>query len=847
MLPVLGAISALTQKIPNKVSVSYGEQTLTYSEFWGFANRVASALKSEGVNEGDFVAIICERSEFLPSYLVGVLLAGAAYVPIDPQYPLERQFYVLNDCKPKIAICSEESASFLAGHGVMCLTHDNIESASSTFSPAQEINHESLAYLIYTSGSTGDPKGVEISRANMTNFLASMATTPGMAIDDTLLSVTTISFDIHVLEIFLPLLCGGHLVIASGTEAKDGKALFDLIDKHKVSLLQATPVTWKLLRTVNESRKIPLKALVGGEALDKHLAGWMCGTFSEVWNMYGPTETTVWSTCTKVIDSESDISIGTAIANTDIAIVNEDLSPLQQGETGELLIGGLGVAKGYHKKPDLTAERFVQFQQDESGPECFYRTGDLAKMDDDGKLYCMGRLDFQVKINGFRIELGEIEFQLEKIPLIKQAVASVEGGDQLIAFISVEGEIDHPEIRNQLRHFLPSHMVPREIIEIDNFPLTPNNKLDRKALVQNISQYRGSIEPATKLPENELVKAMLILWRAVLDNKSIDVDDRYFDIGGDSLRMFTLSSEINTSLGIDVPASTFISNPSVRDVCDSLNENTSEGGAHIVPLQLGGDQAPIYGCCGVSLYQDLANEYVSDRNFFGVYAHQEIQLLADIYAAQVTSLSIEDLGEKYAQAILRHAGEGKTISLLGFSFGGLLAHYVAARLEKLGLRIQQLILIDTVLPIGARKSKRRRFINKLRTIFSLGLVKNKTAEEDVRDERVEFVLNNTNLDKSEIQVDAETARSVRDHIYDEATAIYIDNPAKYDGNVILIKANNNELLKTCMLKEDYGWSAILKREIDTIISVSGGHRSLLAPSSTHALYSALKEHLAGEV
>ena len=430
--------AAQAQRTPDDTAASDDSRSLTYAELNTNANQVAAKLRAEGVQPGDLVGIYLDRSVRMLEALLGTLKSGAAYVPLDPLFPPDRIRYMMDDAglaallterariddlpvTPPLTICIDEAATELAA-----LPADNPEPAGS---------NRDLAYVIYTSGSTGMPKGVQLEHRGVVNFLAGMAQAPGIAATDTLLAVTTLSFDIAVLELLLPLLNGAHVVIAGKDVAADGRRLAALIDHSRTTVMQATPATWQLLLGADWTGKSDLRILCGGEALPRELADKLLPLCAELWNMYGPTETTIWSTVDRVQPS-GPILVGRPIANTQVYIVDDALRPLPAGVPGELCIAGDGVARGYFERAELTAERFVD---NPFGAGKLYRTGDLARYRDDGSIQCLGRNDNQVKVRGYRIELGEIETALAAHPAVNQAVVSAredrEGEKRLVGYL----------------------------------------------------------------------------------------------------------------------------------------------------------------------------------------------------------------------------------------------------------------------------------------------------------------------------------------------------------------------------------------------------------------------------
>jgi len=441
--PFFKLISEAAQRTPGKSAVRFGSQHLSYTELDERSNQFAHYLRQQGITQGDIVGIAVDRSAALLVALLGIAKSGAAYLPLDPEYPIERITYMLDDSGAKLLISNQKYIGSFTGQAQK-IPLETLERESlhlPLHAPESHTKGDDLAYILYTSGSTGKPKGVEIEHHSLTNFLLSMQQKPGITPEDRLLAVTTISFDIAGLELYLPLITGAELVLADRESAKDARKLLALMDTEQVTVMQATPATWRMLIHAGWNEKKSIKVLCGGESLPKDLAERLMQLSGEVWNMYGPTETTIWSTVKQLHARElNTITVGTPIANTSIYILDEQLNPVSPGETGQLFIGGEGVARGYHGRPDLTRERFVPDLSDSS--KRMYATGDLCKLAESGEIICLGRMDHQVKIRGYRIELGEIEHQLSKQPGVKEAVVIARedspGDQRLVAYVIPE-------------------------------------------------------------------------------------------------------------------------------------------------------------------------------------------------------------------------------------------------------------------------------------------------------------------------------------------------------------------------------------------------------------------------
>ncbi len=545
-----------------------GDHTISYAELDRRSNQLAYYLRNLGVGRNALVGICVNRSIEMLVGLLGILKAGGAYVPLDPDYPDERLLYMLETAEIQILLTEAALNDTCPEHICkrVCIDQDwtDISNAPADNSDVPLAAND-LAYVIFTSGSTGKPKGVKVPHGAMMNFLYSMAHEPGLEKTDTLLSVTTLSFDIAVLELFLPLLVGGTTVIADRDAVTDGQTLASLIAEHNVTVMQATPSTWRLLLLSGWPGSRAFKALCGGEAFPRDLVQDLVDKAGEVWNMYGPTETTVWSTCYRVADPHQAILIGKPIANTQCYVLDAARQLLPIGVPGELYIGGDGVTAGYLDREDLTAECFVGDPYSGEPDQSLYRTGDLVRWREDGNLEYLHRLDHQVKVRGYRIELEEIEAVLVSHASLKQCVVEVReyrpGDQRLIAYIVLipGAELTVTEMRQQARAQLPDYMVPQHLVELDTLPLTPNGKVDRKALPA-LSETLTTGEQQLVEPETEAEVYLASVWKKELGETRISVHDNFFDIGGHSLLAAQIVVRIKSERGSDIPLRAMIVN-----------------------------------------------------------------------------------------------------------------------------------------------------------------------------------------------------------------------------------------------------------------------------------------------
>ncbi len=549
---VVRLFEAQVRKAPQAVALIVGEQILSYAELNGRANRLAHALIAKGVGAETRVGIAVERNVEMVVGLLAILKAGGAYLPLDPTYPAQRLAYMISDSGIRLLLTQQSlRASLALDQSINIMMLDDPASTLAAFAddnPASVATADSLAYVLYTSGSTGKPKGVMVSHGALSNFIASMTQAPGLASDDCLLSLTTFCFDIFGLEIYLPLTVGARMVLAENDVNHDPDALLALVQRHKVSALQATPSTWRMLFDNPRCEVLQgCKLLCGGEALSGELAGRMLAVSDQLWNLYGPTETTIWSAIHQ-LDQHGKPWLGRPIANTTLYILDSHLQPTPTGVAGELLIGGDGLARGYFQRPGLTAERFVPDPFGQPGAR-LYRTGDLCRYRRDGVIEYLGRLDHQVKIRGLRIELGEIESRLLSQPAVHSAAViaqSSASGEQLVAYVvladalTAELQLEMREhLRVALRQDLPDYMVPGQWLFLAQLPLTPNGKLDRTALP---ACDASPLQSQYLAPRNGLQQRLVALWQEVLKRDRVGISDNFFDLGGDSILSIQLVS-----------------------------------------------------------------------------------------------------------------------------------------------------------------------------------------------------------------------------------------------------------------------------------------------------------------
>lgn len=686
------------ERTPAAIAVIDQDRRWTYRELNEQADRLAGRLEAFGLNHGGTVAVCLDRSVELVAALLGIWKAGAAYLPLDPLYPTERLAFMVQDSGASVLLTQESLRTTVVHDSLRTLILEQEQPESVSASPAasahRAVTSDSLAYILYTSGSTGRPKGVEISHQNLGNFLDSMKREPGLHSDDRVLAITTISFDIHALEFWLPLIVGASVVIADRATAIDGTALSQLLDSSAATVLQATPATWRLLLAAGWTGRSSLKALCGGEAFPDDLRQPLREKVGQLWNMYGPTETTVWSTVWRMETDQTPTLIGKPIGNTRVYVMDshDQLAPV--GAPGELWIGGDGVAQGYRGRPDLTAERFVP-DPFRTGGHRAYRTGDLARWKADGSLELLGRIDHQVKLRGYRIELGEIEAAIIQHPSVAQAVVLLRdedpGDSRLVAYcVSVENAaLDIAGILRELRVRLPDYMIPAAFVPLAEIPLTPNGKVNRRALPAP-SDARPELDREFIAPRNRLEVLLASAWCEFLKIDRIGIHENFFNLGGHSLLAIRIISRLSESLQRPVPVAMFFRHPTIAAMAEALAKPIAAAGVGAVTeLRSGNEDAPLF------LFPPLGATILSLRELVESLPTNRRVLAVDWHAGRTPGQNhpSDDLGRDCANQIKGFQPVGPYL-LVGYSFGGRLAFETACRLLDAGERVSFLAIID---------------------------------------------------------------------------------------------------------------------------------------------------------
>jgi len=682
---------------PNRTALKFHNTETTYEELEEKANQKAYYLKEQGVSSGDFVGVCLPRCSELLTTLLAILKCGGAYLPLDATYPQARIEYMLEDSEAKFLITTKElSNSYTKATQHIVLEEMLTEAGKFPDSPLSTIvPQDSVAYLLYTSGSTGKPKGVPVTHRSLINMLYSIAKEPGINENDRFLAITTISFDIAGVELYLPLLNGACVVLADTQTARDSRLLLETLEKEDITILQATPSTWQMLLDANWNKHLKLKAFCGGEALSPVLARRLLDKCESLWNMYGPTETAVYTLLKRIFLHDTVITIGKPIANTQVYIVNDQGKLAPRGTVGELVIAGDGVANGYWKRPDLSAEKFVENTFYSDGNSKLYKSGDLARLLPNGEIECLGRVDHQVKIRGHRIEPGEIEKVLTNLENIKSAVV-LEQSDQLVAFvIPFDNAVSNTEQiamwRGNLFNSLPDFLVPQDFRILNEFPTTPNGKLDRQALL-NTHSDQSNVPKKITVPRSKTEKLMADIWKDCLNLEKVDIYSNFFELGGHSLLAMQVMVRIEKQTGKRLPLAALFEYSTIAKLAGLLDTDNEEiSGDSLVPIQPNGHKPPLYLIHGVGLntlkFNDLVQNLDSDQPVYGLQG-------MGITTMDHRSITVEEIAAHYV-ATITEANPNGPYALAGHSFGGIISYEMARQLQQLGKKVSMLAMLDS--------------------------------------------------------------------------------------------------------------------------------------------------------
>lgn len=695
------------ERTPDNIAVVFEDKSLTYKELNNKANQIASIIRENNTGPDKIVAIMVNRSLEMIIGIMAVLKAGGAYLPIDPDYPPERIQFMLSDSKAQLLLTQKHLQNAIGFNGRTIIVDNSNLNIANAFNLENVNKSTDLAYVIYTSGSTGKPKGVMIEHKNVINYIEAMCSNIDFSAGRVIGSVTTICFDIFVTESLLPLCKGLTIIIANENEQQIPEALNKLIDNNKVKILQTTPSRFKMLLSDEASLTWLCELediIVGGEPFPESLLTQLkASKGGRIYNIYGPTETTVWSTIQNLTGKDY-VDIGKPIANTQVYILDKNMNLLPIGIAGELCIGGDGVSRGYWQRPELNQEKFV------SNPyhpgTSIYKTGDLARWLPDGNIEHLGRIDYQVKVRGYRIELGEIEASLQLHSFVRECAVvdnnDTEGNKFLCAYFVAEKTLSTQELRDHLSALLPNYMIPSYFIQIDKMPLTPNGKVDRKAL----PNFDGVISKAEYLPpRNEIEKMLVNIWSDILGIRNIGINDNFFELGGNSLKVIKVLVRAAKG-GLSIKAKDIYKYATIRQLSEEIasiyypNNSQTLNSEGVIILNQGTGDCNVFfihgGSGSIGGYSNIfRNNGVELTPEFNCYAIPFNKLTG--YAP--LDISIENLAEEYVNKILAIQPYGE-YTLAAWCIGGQIVFEMASILEHQYKRgIKSIIMFNTHAPM----------------------------------------------------------------------------------------------------------------------------------------------------
>ncbi|AKP53836.1 non-ribosomal peptide synthetase [Cyclobacterium amurskyense] len=708
--PVQELIESAVHQYPAKTAIISKNESCSYKVLNETSNQLADLLIQKGIGRNDIVGIVMDRSIEMITSIMAVLKAGAAYLPVDTDFPDERISYMLKDAA-KVHITHNKYKGKFKSQSIEILWEE-FKAKQDNFSkenPSPNNEANDVAYIIYTSGSTGKPKGVMLTHGNLYNFLKTVSHKPGITAKNKFLAVSSASFDIALLELILPFVHGAQIVILDQFERKDPRLISDYLRQKKADIMFATPTHWKmLLESGWNSRVDNLQIISGGEALSKELAKQLLPLCHSLWNIYGPTETTVFSTIKKIEADQSLITIGREVLNTKIYLLDENQKPVQKGKEGEIYISGKGVAKGYLNQPELTNQKFSTDPFQSQLGICMYKTGDRAKFLPDGEMQILGRIDNQIKLRGHRIELEEIEQAINELASVKESVVLFRNTSRndkgLVAYLLLKENLEESEVtdktkvvsakqvkgwKKELSLTLPGYMLPYDYVIVDHFPHTASGKIDRLRLPDPIAIDQEVI----LLPETLEEKKIAAIWSVALGLDKIDITDNFFEIGGHSLIAVKVMTLIEKELGTRLPLSILFKYPTIQKLGSFLESKVelNKEWKSIVPIQPSGSRPPIYLVHGAGLnvmpFHSLAKYLVKNQPLYGIQSK-------GMNEENTKYESIEEIARNYIEELKENSPSGEII-LGGYSLGGIIAFEMAKQLKNSSITVKKLILFDS--------------------------------------------------------------------------------------------------------------------------------------------------------
>jgi len=808
---------------PDATAIRFGEHAVSYAMLDACAGAIAASLHAAGIDKGDLVGICLDRSPDMVAALLAVHRLGAAYLPLDPDFPAARLDYIAKDAGAKALLSERALDHVLADCGLPRILIDEVREGAPA-PAAVAVQPDDLAYVLYTSGSTGNPKGVEISHGALINLLESFRTNPGFTANDSLLAVTTLSFDIAGLELFLPLVSGGELILAPKDVTADPRQLNELFVSSQPSVMQATPATWRALIEAGWQGSPNLRILCGGEALPRDLAESLIQRSGEVWNVYGPTETTIWSTLARVTPGDGPVPIGRPLANTTIHILDRYRNTAPIGVVGELFIGGAGLAKGYRHRPDLTAERFVTIRG-----ERLYRTGDLAKYQADGTILCLGRVDNDEKIRGYRVAVEEIEGALAEHPEIAAAAVrswpDASGERALAAYVVTRGDEmpSRAELRAHLAKTLPDYMIPSHFEHLPALPMTPNAKVDRKALPQPGGTGARQIEP----PQGETETALAAIWCDLLRIGQVSRDDSFFELGGHSLLVARLLVRIEQQWGRRIGMAEFFQAPTLDKLAERIESDASADLGEWVPLQPKGDGLPLLWLDGGPTFMALAEAMGTDRPFLG------LPLGPILERTLKPGMTFEQMASEIV-AVIRETRPKGPYLIGGWCTNGIMAFEVARQLRASGEDVPLLALGHSMNPVAFQRiTSTQMRMSKAR--YHLGVWNNLPIGK-----RLDYAFDRARGLMEDVGVAEIAEREGRYRVFaaQMEQAAYSYFPGDYDGAVALFQPAE----RLAVLDSRPGWAEVVRGSLESF-DIPGTHGSMAEPPNVASFAERLNEAL----
>ena len=707
---------------PDAIAVVFDDTHLTYLQLNHQANQLAHHLQHLGVSPETLVALYTERSLEMVIAILAIFKAGGAYLPLDPDYPQDRLAYMLADSQAPLLLTHSALSPHLPPNHPSLLFLDTLADTLHTYPtspPDITLSPDNLAYVIYTSGSTGKPKGVLVSHRGILNLAQAQQQAFNIHPHSHVLQFAAFGFDASVSEIFVTLSAGARLVLAPSEALVPGPDMAAMMTQHQVSVVTLPPSAlavmnpqdYPSLHTVVSAGEACPAEVVSRWAKDRHFV-----------NAYGPTEATVCATLTSLQPTRSTPPIGTPMDNVQTYILDPHLQPVPIGVPGELCIAGVGLARGYHLRPDLTAHKFIPHPFSIQPGDRLYRTGDLARFLPDGNIEFLGRIDHQVKLRGYRIELGEIEAVLNQQPTIEQALVIVRqdtpADKRLVAYlITTQPELPIAELRQTLKQTLPDYMVPSAFVTLNAFPLTPNGKIDRNTL-PSPELSREDIGQTYTPPTDALELTLIQLWQDALNVQPIGIHDNYFDLGGHSLHAVQLFDQINQRLGQNLPLATLFQAPTISELAHIIRqENGDASWSSLVPIQSTGDKPPFFcvhgGGGNVLLYRALAHHLQDDQPFYG-FQMQGLDGKAEFHTR------IEDMAAHYID-LMRSVQPNGPYLLGGFCLGGTIAFEMVQQLQAQGESVALLAILDATSPYYFEMlgDVRHRVVRQVKTLAQL--------------------------------------------------------------------------------------------------------------------------------